>query len=912
MSDLFVKNARRAHYRSKADQSDDESLYEPESLYEQGAKEIICGQSSSTPGGCGTVKKVRSVLSFEDDLDPDDGDVFKVKKTNMSRRLTKQTKDQKKHKKQTDSDLPKVVNRREVVERRAEKEDPVASEEKLERLRRQLLDLNDDEDSVSEQPGSSLLKKGAIPDAATIHLARKQREKAKNMMESMEPAESNTRLRGSGDGKRLIREEDDDDEEDVLDEPGGFGRSTSTYSGERRPAFVVSDARDTIVKRPGIGTRLKRREAELESIRSDFLAAEHGSDHDSDQDGDWERQQIQKAMITQNPAVLEAIQPIGRLEDSATSAKTDPLFAGLNACNLTLPNLKSSLQNKFTVISASLASHEASLKDAKADLERGRKVISDCREKLPLLARKFTFAQEMKTYVDDLVECFNEKMSKLEYLERRTNILYRERYTKLVERRRMDMKDMADLATQPTPAPNSISSKTPEEAKQLEARRRRCAERESRRIRRQRVRELSITGSNQMPAAHLDGTSTDDEEPQAVIVKRKADIDAILVDARAIFEDVVEEFCELPLILQRFADWHTNFPESYAEAYVALCLPQLFSPIVRGQLVGWNPLSMNADSLEQMDWFHVLLDFTCLPMKTEFPTNGTTMETDPVDADLKVLPFTVEKIVLERLNDVVAASWDPLSHRESVRLVSLIRKLTNDYPSVCIGSRPTEQLFATIVKRIEVTIQEDIFIPLYPKHLMQNRQGAAFLFFERQLRIGMKLFKNILLWHNLISTEALQHVSLICLVNRYLLVGLASLLSVATSSISKNNSSDNEKPNVVISLSSVMSLQQVAVLAFQDAVNQLAEMVDVIPSDWLSCGNNSCVKREEQQSVMEKTTPDAFAQLRRFVAQLLEHLTLSPSSTSHVPFLQVNANLEREWTTTLKRLQTRLTETSSD
>ncbi|KAF6777335.1 hypothetical protein AHF37_03209 [Paragonimus kellicotti] len=433
------------------------------------------------------------------------------------------------------------------------------------------------------------------------------------------------------------------------------------------------------------------------------------------------------------------------------------------------------------------------------------------------------------------------------------------------------------------------------------------------RIRRQRLRELNVTGLNQVSPAHLDGTSTDDEEP-GVIVKRKADIDALLVDARAIFEDVVEEFCELPLILQRFADWHTNFPESYAEAYVALCLPQLFSPIVRGQLVGWNPLSMNADSLEQMDWFNVLLDFTCLPVlpvKTEFSTNGTATETDQVDADLKILPFTVEKIVLERLNDVVVASWDPLSRRESTRLVNLISKLINDYPSVCIGSRPTEQLFATIVKRIEVTIQEDIFIPLYPKHLMQNRQSAAFLFFERQLRIGMKLFKNILLWHNLISTEALQHVSLTCLINRYLLVGLASLLSVATNSTSNVNSSDNEKPTLVISLSSVMSPQQAAILAFQDAVNQLAEIVDVIPPDWLSCGNKSCVKKEEEQSVTDKTTLDAFAQLRRFVAQLLEHLTPSSSSTSHVPFLQVNANLEREWATTLKRLQIRLTESSS-
>lgn len=61
----------------------------------------------------------------------------------------------------------------------------------------------------------------------------------------------------------------------------------------------MSEARDTVVKRQAIGSRLKHREHELESIRQDFLATEHGSDRDSDQDAEWERQQIQKALITQ-------------------------------------------------------------------------------------------------------------------------------------------------------------------------------------------------------------------------------------------------------------------------------------------------------------------------------------------------------------------------------------------------------------------------------------------------------------------------------------------------------------------------------------------------------------------------------------------------------------------------------------
>ncbi|CAH8497066.1 unnamed protein product [Dicrocoelium dendriticum] len=192
------------------------------------------------------------------------------------------------------------------------------------------------------------------------------------------------------------------------------------------------------------------------------------------------------------------------------------------------------------------------------------------------MAKAFSFAQEISEYVNDLVDCFNEKMSKIEYLERRTVMLYRERFEKLAERRRLDMKDMAELATQPAgqPAPTN-----PEEKKLFEIRRKRCSERDARRVRRQRARESSnATASLQPPSSigHLDGTSTDDEESQAVIAKRKADIDALLVDAGALFDDVVDDFCQLPLILHRFADWHCNFPETYTDEFSNLFFSSLW------------------------------------------------------------------------------------------------------------------------------------------------------------------------------------------------------------------------------------------------------------------------------------------------------------------------------------------------
>ncbi|GAA55140.1 GC-rich sequence DNA-binding factor [Clonorchis sinensis] len=707
---------------------------------------------------------------------------------------------------------------------------------------------------------------------------------------------------GKSGGKRLVREEDDDDEDDFDD--AGPSSAYATAGSERRPAFVVSDERDTVIKRPVISSRLNRREAELDSIRRNFLAAEHASDRDSDEDTEWEKQQIQKALITQNPAVLEALEPLERGEDSRDGSKSGPLFAGLDANSLTVANLKSIFQERFHTLSTSLSTHQAALQAARTDLDRGKKVMADCREKLPQLARKFAFVKEMKDYIDDLVECFNEKMSKIEYMERRTIILYRERYNKLIERRRLDMKDLADLATQPATSSIQSAVKAPEETKQFEARRRRGAEREARRIRRQRARDLAAQASNQHPAvSHVDGTSTDDEEPQAVIAKRKADIDALLVDATALFEDVVEEFCDLPLILSRFARWHSDFPESYAEVYVALCLPQLFAPIIRLQLIGWNPIAQTCDPLEEMSWFSDLLDFSCLPVdgvKLE-PTAKENGDAFTLNPDLKVLPLTVEKVLLERLNELVEAAWDPLSRRESERLVAIMRNLTANYPTVRVGSRPTEQLFTTIVKRLEVTVQEDIFIPLYSKHVMQSRQSAAFQFFERQLRIGIKMLKNILLWHGLISTEALQHVSLTCLVNRYLLVGLASLMCAAT----LTPTSAEEKNSTPFSLLNNFNPLQTATLTFQDCVDRLTEIVEVLPKEWISASrlpqhtdNKTDFQVSEETQRNDKSSAGALSQLRRFVSQLMEHSFLSPDGSR-----QGTSQLEREWINTLTHIR---------
>lgn len=58
------------------------------------------------------------------------------------------------------------------------------------------------------------------------------------------------------------------------------------------------------------------------------------------------------------------------------------------------------------------------------------------------------------------------------------------------------------------------------------------------------------------------------------------------------FEDVLEDFHSLDYIKCHFEVWRRDYAECYREAYIGLCLPKLFNPLVRLQLITWNPLEV--------------------------------------------------------------------------------------------------------------------------------------------------------------------------------------------------------------------------------------------------------------------------------------------------------------------------------
>lgn len=64
-------------------------------------------------------------------------------------------------------------------------------------------------------------------------------------------------------------------------------------------------------------------------------------------------------------------------------------------------------------------------------------------------------------------------------------------------------------------------------------------------------------------------------------------------------------------------------------------------PMIRLNLITWNPLEENCKDLERMDWYNDLMKYGWHPLETE-----DSLLNDP---DCKLIPVLIEKIILPKL-----------------------------------------------------------------------------------------------------------------------------------------------------------------------------------------------------------------------------------------------------------------------
>ncbi|XP_016383923.1 PAX3- and PAX7-binding protein 1 [Sinocyclocheilus rhinocerous] len=799
----MFKKAKRCNFRRRNDSEDEEKEEDQQSGGPGAEDSANPSESTSTTGSApaantlnnhgngfqpGAVKfnkekkrKIEnreepkaSLLSFRDD--EDETDVFRVKKSNHSKKIVKQLKKEYKDDLEKTGSAIQDQNTRivcpggpaqnlsikvELLEgSRASSEQ---GEEEME------VDSNEEQEEDGEQRPAggafsqtlsalSSLRPGEIPDAAFIHAARKRRQMARELGGEAPLVENEAT------NKRLTHEDENDGSDDE-------DEKRIVFSGVK-----MKSQRQKIAEEIGIEC-------------SDDEALDDGQDEEVSR---WEQEQIRKGIsIPQVPTIQSEdptmyyqgsydAQPYGASyampfsyaatvgADNSKPLKAEPSVPSypIPSCDLTpitTDLVKKRLKDRLSFMRHGHDSNARRFEQIQEELEASKKTIQLLEGSSQEAADKYRFLQEMRGYVGDLLECFSEKVPVILELEVAMHQLLRQRASRLVQRRQDDIKDesseFSSLSSKAVMAPNLDSFGRDRTAYQELAKQRRIAEREARRTRRRQARE-----QNGKRAEHKEGLSSDDEETSTDITSFNLERDRILIESKKVFEDVMEDFHSLDNIKSHFETWRKLYFTCYRDAYIGLCLPKLFNPLIRLQLISWSPLEVECPNFEYMLWFESLLFYGCgeqSALKKE------------EDVDNSLLPAIVERVLLPKLAVLMDQVWDPLSSSQTFRLVTFMQRLIKDYPTVLHGdNRNTQELLRTIVMRIRRTLDDDIFLPLFPKNVMENKNSGPYLFSQRQFWSCVKLLGNFLIWDGILSPSVLKELAVDSTLNRYILSAL--------------------------------------------------------------------------------------------------------------------------------------------
>ncbi|XP_037247397.1 GC-rich sequence DNA-binding factor 2 isoform X1 [Falco rusticolus] len=461
----------------------------------------------------------------------------------------------------------------------------------------------------------------------------------------------------------------------------------------------------------------------------------------------WEEQQIKKAIKlsqeTYDEAFLHKPQP--------AKPKFDPSVS-LPSVNLEI--VKKRLTERIASLLDVHRAHQREYEKYMEDIKNSKITVQEL-EKSSDAALNYKFYRAMKTYVENLINCLNEKLKYINELELAVHVLFEQQATRVLKRRQDELKNESAYIqhlTSGSDKPTNGGLEGDEKVQLLEM----C---EHRRTCRRQVRECS--GETD----HHEGMSSDDELTPTEVKEFQKSKDNVLEDSRKVFEDVHADFCDIRKILLKFQEWKEKFPDTYCDAYISFCLPKLLNPLIRVQLINWNPLEQNFTELEEMPWFRAIEEFSDAKHESESKRDD--------DPDQEVLPRVIEKTILPKITAFVKSVWDPLSSSQTKNLVQLCNSIfEKQVLSKNECSQAKEDLKNTVVLRMKKSIEEDVFIPLYPKSTVEDKSSLCSKFQERRFWSAVKLLSNVLLWDGIVQEDTVRDLGLSKLLNRYLLLNL--------------------------------------------------------------------------------------------------------------------------------------------
>lgn len=399
--------------------------------------------------------------------------------------------------------------------------------------------------------------------------------------------------------------------------------------------------------------------------------------------------------------------------------------------------VKRRITGKLDVLKEVHRARQADLRRMEGDVESAKTSLETLEESSS--ENQLKFYRTMTLYVHNLVECLQEKMVEINSLELELHTLLSDHMDVLLAQRREKIMEQADRLQQ-------LSYNTDEKRESL------AKEKETQ-------SEVS-TGVKTEEDFLPEDTQPSSEEEEQLQMK----IADILSRSQAVFSDVQDDFYNVKKILSRFEEWRGSYSESYHSAYISLCLPKLLNPIIRHQLLAWNPLKDVSGDFENLPWFTGVETFC----------HGHGHE-ELEHTDRQTLSNIIEKTVVPKITAYVELVWDPISQKQSVCLSDVCHRLKEDY-SIFEGeqSKPVKTFIEAVVNKLRSCVDEDIFIPLYPKNLLEDKSSPQRHFRDHQFWTAVKLLGNMGKWDLLLPESLLKELMLDKLLNRYLMITLCS------------------------------------------------------------------------------------------------------------------------------------------
>uniref|UniRef100_A0A8H8CMD7 GC-rich sequence DNA-binding factor n=1 Tax=Psilocybe cubensis TaxID=181762 RepID=A0A8H8CMD7_PSICU len=530
--------------------------------------------------------KVKSRLSFGGDEEEEgDGEVFKVKKSNLSRKMALGTHP---------AIIPPTLDQATISTNDSPKYDAAylkelkantpSSRPKLPaNIDSYDADMSIDVDDVSMQSIIVDSEESAsfIPSQSSIQVAKEKRERLRNSLASGEEdfislsvTKRSDEPQGPHPESRLMREEDELGEGD--DE---FAEYTSAQ------------------ERIALGKKSRKLEA---SQRRDAMKEMIADAEEEDEETvEWEQEQLRRGGHRTPDPSSSNVKQVYKPAPIPVATPVPTLNAAITRLSERLTQLTTSHAKNSSTLT-SLAQERQEVEDREKEM----------REMVEKAEEKRAWFTDFREWTESVAVFLDEKYPLLEKLEEERLSLLKERFDMISKRRREDSEDDLAAFLGPIPPPPQPESGELDELGRTVRRPDPVEESRARRVARVARRQIRKSRHVRPPGEEDEGFSTDSSlSPQDTSAYGEA-LQSLSTRSKEILADVkAAEFKDPGK--GRWSAWREKYAESYVVAWGGLGVVSVWEFWVRLECLGWNPVE-EARSLHDFKWYKGLYEY-CRP-----------------------------------------------------------------------------------------------------------------------------------------------------------------------------------------------------------------------------------------------------------------------------------------------------------